>query len=113
MPWLRSARLTASCPTSRKPTCLLRWSPTSFANRIIRKPITQHKEPVMPRWYKIVRFFQRDDKRPKVIKRRLTLEEAQRHCAEPETSSQTCTSNKRRAYTRLHGPWFDGYQEDR
>jgi hypothetical protein len=41
----------------------------------------------------------------------LTLEEAQAHCSDPETSSSTCTkaANKRR--TALKGPWFDGYEK--
>jgi len=37
----------------------------------------------------------------------LTLDEAQAHCNDPETSSSTCTSN------RVKGgwQWFDGYEE--
>lgn len=60
--------------------------------------------------YKIVRFF--FGKRNRVIKRGLTLEQAQAHCKDPETSSSTCrlAANVRR--TRLHGKWFDGYAEE-
>ncbi len=60
--------------------------------------------------YKIVRMYQRGGKR--VIERGLTLEQAQQHCRDPETSSRTCTkaANKRR--TAQRGPWFDGYERD-
>ena len=59
--------------------------------------------------YKIIRFFFNGGKR--VIKRGLTLEQAQAHCTDPETSSSTCKlpSNVRR--TKQRGPWFDGYDE--
>ena len=61
--------------------------------------------------YKIVRFF--FGPRPKrTIESGLTLEEAQDHCNDPETSSSTCTSSRRKAYTRANGPWFDGYEEE-
>lgn len=62
--------------------------------------------------YKIVRMFQRDDgPRRRTIKTGLTLEEAQAHCKDPETSSRTATSARARRYTAQHGPWFDGYEE--
>ena len=61
--------------------------------------------------YRIVRMFADRDKRSRVIKSGLTLEQAQAHCGDPETSSSTCTSSKRRAYTRRNGEWFDGYEE--
>lgn len=62
--------------------------------------------------YKIVRMFQRDYPR-RTIATGLTLEEAQRHCRDPETSSSTCTSAAGKARTRKYGPWFDGYEEMR
>lgn len=65
--------------------------------------------------YKITRMFQRDsvDGRIKrTIKTGLTLEEAQAHCHNPETSSSTAKLPKQVAYTRRHGPWFDGYNEE-
>jgi len=59
--------------------------------------------------YKIVRHYFRGSKR--VIKTGLTLEEAQKHCQSPETSSRTATSPSAKARTRRKGPWFDGYTE--
>ena len=59
--------------------------------------------------YKIIRFFFNGGKR--VIKRGLTLEEAQRHCSDPETSSSTCKLAVNRRRTKARGPWFDGYDE--
>ena len=45
--------------------------------------------------YRIVRFYQ--EHRPTIIKRGLTLEEAQAHCSREDT----------------HGDgWFDGYEEE-
>lgn len=63
--------------------------------------------------YKIVRMFFRDSRKSRVIKRGLTLKEAQAHCQDPETSSATATSAKARRYTKRVGPWFDGYEEAR
>lgn len=59
--------------------------------------------------YDIVRFFQRAER--EVIKRGLTLEEAQAHCHDPETSSTTATSEAAQELTRTKGPWFDGYRD--
>lgn len=59
--------------------------------------------------YKIVRHYLRGNKR--TIETGLTLEEAQEHCRNPETSSKTCTTSKANARTRRYGPWFDGYSE--
>lgn len=63
--------------------------------------------------YKIVRHFFRSDRRARVIKRGLTLQEAQAHCQNPETSSSTCTTAYARRYTDQHGAWFDGYEEEK
>lgn len=60
--------------------------------------------------YKIVRMYQRDSSQ-RTIKSGLTLEEAQAHCSDPETSSSTCTRSDRKAITGARGPWFDGYEE--
>ena len=68
----------------------------------------------MPKYY-IVRMFQDRDKRSYRVPGMggLTLEEAQAHCQDPETSSKTCTSAAGRRRTRQHGPWFDGYEEEK
>ena len=59
--------------------------------------------------YKIVRMFLNGGS-PRVVKRGLTLEEAQAHCLRPESSSKTCSN--RGALTAAMGPWFDGYEEE-
>lgn len=65
--------------------------------------------------YKIVRqYFNNRDYPARVVrgKRGLTLEEAQRHCRNPETSSRTCTKAAGIRRTRERGPWFDSYTEE-
>lgn len=62
--------------------------------------------------YKIVRMFESGKPR-RTVKRGLTLEQAQAHCRDPETSSSTATSAKAKRMTRQHGRWFDGYEEER
>tara|TARA_B100000214_G_C23858812_1_gene577051 strand:- start:192 stop:389 length:198 start_codon:yes stop_codon:yes gene_type:complete len=54
--------------------------------------------------YKIIRF--RFDGNHRTIKTGLTLEEAQAHCKDPETSGSTCSDLSKR------GKWFDGYTEE-
>jgi len=63
--------------------------------------------------YKVVRMYQRESSRhfQRVIKSELTLEQAQSHCSDPETSSSTCYSAKKRKLTAERGPWFDGYSQ--
>ncbi len=58
--------------------------------------------------YKIVRMYFKGVKR--TIETGLTLEQAQEHCKDPETSSSTCTKAANKARTRSKGPWFDGYE---
>ena len=53
--------------------------------------------------YNIVRFYEDDFCENRIIKRKLTLEEAQAHCKDPETSGSTCSDLNKR------GQWFDGY----
>jgi hypothetical protein len=60
--------------------------------------------------YKIVRHFFRSNRRV-TVKTGLTLEQAQAHCCDPETSSTTCTKYINRRRTATHGRWFDGYTE--
>lgn len=62
--------------------------------------------------YKIVRFFQDSNKSSRTVARGLSLEDAQAHCKDPETSSSTCTSAEGRRRTRQHGPWFEGYDKE-
>jgi hypothetical protein len=60
--------------------------------------------------YKVVRhYFNFPNSR--VIKKNLTLEEAQAYCRDPESSSQTCTTAKAKRRTHKYGAWFDGYTE--
>lgn len=66
--------------------------------------------------YKIVRHFLKGgpfhDGRKRAIKTGLTLEEAQAHCKDPETSSSTCKKPHNVRRTKIKGPWFDGYTEE-
>jgi hypothetical protein len=61
--------------------------------------------------YRVIRFYKHGGRR--TIERGLTLEQAQAHCQDPETSSSTCTTSVGRARTRRMGDWFDGYEEAR
>lgn len=58
--------------------------------------------------YNIIRFYQ-NDRPSKIVKKVYTLEEAQQHCNDPETSSKTATSKDAIAHTKKYGAWFDGY----
>ena len=62
--------------------------------------------------YKIVRMFQHEAYHSQVIKRGLTLEEAQAHCNDPETSSSTCKTLLSLKVTDRYGDWFDGYEKE-
>jgi len=59
--------------------------------------------------YNIIRFYFRGGRR--IIKRNVTLAEAQEHCKHPDTSSKTCTTKAGMRRTALMGDWFDGYEE--
>jgi hypothetical protein len=63
--------------------------------------------------YRIVRFYQNGGVSRRTIKRGLTLEQAQAHCRDPQTSSRTATSAVAQARTNVHGQWFDGYEEEK
>lgn len=63
--------------------------------------------------YNIVRMYRDAYPRRRIIKRGLTLEQAQAHCRDKETSSSTATNPVARRRTATLGPWFDGYQEAR
>lgn len=60
--------------------------------------------------YSIIRFVFNGDN--ELIAQGLTLEEAQAHCKDPETSSKTGKSSRVGILTERHGSWFDGYQEE-
>jgi hypothetical protein len=62
--------------------------------------------------YKIERLFFNDDVQTKTIKTGLTLERAQSHCRDPETSSSTCEGITGIERTDKYGPWFDSYTEE-
>ena len=62
--------------------------------------------------YRIVRHYQQDHE-SEVIVRGLTLEQAQAHCNDPETSSRTATEPAGLERTERMGQWFDGYTEER
>jgi hypothetical protein len=63
--------------------------------------------------YNIRRLYFNRPGRGRIIARGLTLEEAQAHCSDPETSSSTCTRGAGRARTRRMGAWFDSYEDQR
>lgn len=65
----------------------------------------------MTETYRVVRFY-REGRRHKVLRRGLTLAEAQQHCNDPETDSKTATSPEAIKRTRALGPWFDGYERE-
>ena len=54
----------------------------------------------------------RDSNKRMIIKTGLTLEEAQEHCRDPETSSSTATGMIEHTLTKNFGPWFDGYEKE-
>ena len=58
--------------------------------------------------YKIIRQFQ--NRESSEIEWGLSLEEAQLHCSNPETSS--CTTTRRSDLTRQYGHWFDRYEKE-
>lgn len=76
----------------------------------------------MEKTYKIIRFFANDGRRDRkgnpfqweneVRARGLTLEEAQAHCKDPETSSRTAKRGPAVSMTNARGSWFDGYEEE-
>jgi hypothetical protein len=62
--------------------------------------------------YKIVRYFQDPAVSNRVIERGVSLEQAQAHCSDPESSSETCKKPHNRARTRKLGSWFDGFTKE-
>ena len=62
--------------------------------------------------YKIVRMYMNERLGKRTIRTGLTLEEAQEHCRDPETSSRTAVKAPGVKRTEQCGPWFDGYDEE-
>lgn len=62
--------------------------------------------------YMIIRTHANNNFDPVVLERGLTLEEAQAHCKDKETSSRTCSSSEGIEYTATHGSWFDAYEQE-
>lgn len=62
--------------------------------------------------YKINRYFQDDTKKTEVVRTGLSLNEAQEHCHNMETSSTTCEGEEGLSRTRKYGGWFDGYASE-
>jgi len=56
--------------------------------------------------YKIYRHYADENKAKELIASGLTMDEAQDHCHDPNTSSKTATEKVR---TECPGEWFDGY----
>ena len=74
------------------------------------------KETVMSKYYIVRKYFKSGPwsalaNGGELIKHGLTLEEAQEHCSDPETSSSSCTSEEGLERTEKRGPWFDCYYE--
>ena len=61
--------------------------------------------------FKVVRVYRDRSGYRRTIVERCSLEEAQRHCSDPETSSSTATTTNAKRRTRRMGPWFDCYEE--
>jgi hypothetical protein len=65
-----------------------------------------------PVTYRIRRNYADDGIESEVLKRGLTLEEAQAHCSDPETSSRTATGVLEVELTQRVGTWFDSYSKE-
>lgn len=77
------------------------------------EPYVAVKKPqAKPARYKIVRGFLNEEHARRTIKRGLTLDEAQAHCRNPESSWKTATSVSAKRRTQRKGPWFDGYTQE-
>ena len=58
--------------------------------------------------YRIIRRFREGG--TEIVRSGLTLAEAEAHCADPQTSSSTCTTEEGRKLAEEQGPWFDQYE---
>lgn len=59
--------------------------------------------------YKIVRFYERREQQDVRGMSGLSLERAQEHCSDPQSSWKTATGYKARSRTKKYGPWFEGF----
>lgn len=62
--------------------------------------------------YKVLRFYESDSVETETVLTGLTLDQAQAHCKDPETSSSTCTNPEGVERTARSGRWFDGWTEE-
>lgn len=62
----------------------------------------------MAETYRIVRFYQGEGTRRRIIKTGLSLQEAQEHCSDPKTSSRT----RAKSPAQEGKQWFDGYEKE-
>lgn len=64
--------------------------------------------------YEVVRMYQ-DGRKSRTQQHNLTLEQAQKWCNDPETSSKTASKyagmTKQKNLDRKCGHWFDGYRQ--
>ncbi len=61
--------------------------------------------------YRTVRYYKNTGPKA-IINTGLTLEEAQEHCSDTESSSTTCKRDVGKEHTQKYGPWFDGYEKE-
>ena len=63
--------------------------------------------------YKTIRFYRDMPERNCVVLTGLTMEQAKARCTKAETSSETATSEWAQQHTAIHGPWFEGWTEEK
>jgi hypothetical protein len=63
--------------------------------------------------YRVVRMYFSDEHPTRVLAKHKTLEQVQKWCNDPDTSSSTTTSVAGKAHTEKYGAWFDGYEEEK
>lgn len=62
--------------------------------------------------FSLIRYFKAEQIPNKVIRTGLTWEEVKQHCQDPETCSDTCTSQGGMDCTAQYGGWFDGFKKE-
>ena len=72
----------------------------------------EHTHTMATTTYRIVRMFFKGGKRAVNGLSGLTLEQAQEHCRNPESSYKTCKLYRNRKRTEQRGIWFDGYERE-